>query len=82
LLIFTIQEGKCTTAQIVPESQSGLLAIVFLTFLTGVAVETSTPYMSRKFDRRHRLNMAVKSVIEAPEFIVAMAKAMTKKKSR
>jgi hypothetical protein len=38
--------------------------------------------MSRKYDRKHKLNMAVRSVIEDPEFIVAMAKAMTKKKPR
>jgi hypothetical protein len=38
--------------------------------------------MSRKFDRSHKLNMAVKATIDDPEFIVAMAKAMTKKKPR
>jgi hypothetical protein len=38
--------------------------------------------MSRKYDRTHKLNMAVKSTIDDPQFIVAMARAMTKKKPR
>ncbi len=38
--------------------------------------------MSRKYDRTHKLNMAVKSTIDDPQFIGALARAMTKKKPR
>ena len=38
--------------------------------------------MSRRYDRTAKLNMAVKATIDDPEFIVAMAKAMTKKKPK
>ena len=38
--------------------------------------------MSLKYDRSHQLNSAVRATIDDPAFIVAMAKAIAKKKPR
>jgi hypothetical protein len=38
--------------------------------------------MSRKYDRKDKLNAAIKASIDDPHFIIAMAKAMTKKKPK